>query len=419
MTSSPKRADSDAARPSFVLQCNKLWTGVDSAFTAGWVRVVEGIVVETGRGLTDAATISLNDSAVIPGLVNAHTHLEFSFCAKPLGQPGIEFPDWIRDVIAWRMSRASGGDSAQMRADAIKMKKAIAELRAREIAAGQWQTADYDSGRVEILPYHEFLGLSIERSQAAWEALRQSPAASTRALSPHAPYTVAIEDLNRLCDDAQLGARFLAMHLAESLPEIELVEKNTGAFVEMLAGFGAWSPDRFTVVKSIGDYIEALSKTERSLVVHGNFLTDEQIQRIGRHRERLSVVYCPRTHHYFQLGNYPLVEMLDEGVRVVLGTDSRATNPDLSIWRELQFVARAFPDISGEVLLSMITTEAAYALGEENRFGKIAPGFPWRGAAVSLTDTNGSDDLRTMILDSAADPTPLWPAMPPDSSGVS
>jgi cytosine/adenosine deaminase-related metal-dependent hydrolase len=97
------------------------------------------------------------------------------------------------------------------------------------------------------------------------------------------------------------------------------------------------------------------------LAVHGNYFTDEEIAFLSRH-QNITTVYCPRTHHFFGHTPHPFRKLLNAGCRVILGTDSRASNPDLSIWRELQHVARLAPELSPEQLLAMMTTHAAEAM---------------------------------------------------------
>ena len=88
------------------------------------------------------------------------------------------------------------------------------------------------------------------------------------------------------------------------------------------------------------DYLRALADSPRALVIHGNYLSGEELAFIGERRERMSLVFCPRTHAYFGHAPYPLERAVSAGARVALGTDSRASNPDLSLLEEMRFVAR-------------------------------------------------------------------------------
>ena len=69
----------------------------------------------------------------------------------------------------------------------------------------------------------------------------------------------------------------------------------------------------------------------------------------------MTVVYCPRTRHFFQYEPHPVAEMLSQGVRVALGTDSRASDSDLNFWRETQFLWQCRVDLESQVVLQMAT----------------------------------------------------------------
>jgi cytosine/adenosine deaminase-related metal-dependent hydrolase len=112
----------------------------------------------------------------------------------------------------------------------------------------------------------------------------------------------------------------------------------------------------------------------------------------------MSVVFCPRTHAYFGHAEYPLEQMLAAKVRVALGTDSRASNPDLSMIAELGFVAAEFPNVSAEQLLFSATHAGAYALGLEKIVGAIAAGASSRLLVVPCDDAT-RDNVHQQVLE--------------------
>jgi cytosine/adenosine deaminase-related metal-dependent hydrolase len=118
----------------------------------------------------------------------------------------------------------------------------------------------------------------------------------------------------------------------------------------------------------------------------------------------MSLVYCPRTHAYFQHEPYPLAEMHAAGVRVAVGTDSLASNPDLSLVAELRQIARTHPTVSSEQVLHMGTLAGAEALGLAERMGSITAGKKARLAVVRL---HGERDPLTAILHSDTAMLPL------------
>ena len=108
-------------------------------------------------------------------------------------------------------------------------------------------------------------------------------------------------------------------------------------------------------------------------MVHGNYLKQDELEYLAAHRDNLSLIYCPRTHAYFGHDLYPLAQALEAGVAVAVGTDSRASNPNLSVWEELQEVATRHPQVSPQSVLELGTVMAARALGDM-RGGTLAVG---------------------------------------------
>lgn len=303
--------------------------------------------------------------AALPKFVNAHTHLEFSSRQSPLDPPR-PFPDWIRSVIAWR---------TEQRDDvAARIESGLRESHQSGVSLiGEIETAGhhYESPSTHGLrgiAFREFIGLSQDRVAeqlrlAEAELLRPIAGGWQRGLSPHAPYTVHPDLLDELVTLSGRANVPVTMHVAETTDEIELLRSARGPLADFLQSLGLFEARTFGR-RSVLDILQSLSRCPRALVVHGNYLTRDEVAFLSVHPQ-LTVVYCPRTHAWFQHAEHPLWRLRDAGVRVVLGTDSRASNPDLSIWRELQFVARRHPEIPPGELLQMITTEAAVALGAD------------------------------------------------------
>jgi cytosine/adenosine deaminase-related metal-dependent hydrolase len=193
----------------------------------------------------------------------------------------------------------------------------------------------------------------------------------------------------------------LALHLAETRQELQLLRDGAGPLVEMMQEFQQWDPAEIPPHSRPLDYLQLLAKSHRALAIHGNYLDEEEINFLAAHNEQMSVVYCPRTHAFFQHEPYPLVKMLSNGVNVTLGTDSRASNPDLSILAEAKFAVQQHPPVSPETLLQMITMNAAKALGRDAETGTLTPGKFADLAIVDLPPQHDADPY-DLILDSAS-----------------
>ena len=365
-----------------------LFTMDDAPMQDAIVAVEGGQVVAIDEAGEWPDVIDLRDWAVMPALVNAHTHLEFSSLSHPLGTEGMPFSQWIPEVIRYR--QGVGENLAQEKALAIrrglKQSAGFGVGVVGEIATLPLAEASYDRSDVHVVSMLEVLGLDPDtfdqRKQQASEHVeyRWSKSNVTSALSPHAPYSTSCELIDHCAALSQKHQLPLAMHLAESKEELELLEMGTGPFRTMLENMGLYRAEDFPGGRKPADYIERLAGAYRALVVHGNYLSEKGIEILHQHADTMTVCYCPRTHAFFHHPPHPIEDLLADGIRVVLGTDSRSSNPDLNLWAEVQLVHRKFPDIAAEQLLSMVTMDAAFALGVEQSFGSIEEG---KSAVVS------------------------------------
>lgn len=366
----------------------------------------ERIVEVTPRPVEGA--IDLGDVAILPGLVNAHTHLEFSDLTAPLGVRGAPLPTWIRQVIASRGSR--GADPASQTVVARgAIQRGLAEsidhgvTTIGEIATSGWEKDTLETAPLDLNVFYELIGL---RAEVVPQRLADAEDFVTRALvaarwhgglSPHAPYSVHPELLVGLARLAAANHLPLAMHVAESREELELLAAGAGPFRNLLEALGAWDPQAIPLGSRPLDYLQVLGLARRTLVIHGNYLAQDELAFLAEHASRMSVVYCPRTHSYFEHDPYPLAEMLAAGVRMAIGTDSRASNPDLSLLAELRHVARKHPDVRPEEILRLGTLGGAQALGQDHEVGSLAPGMLANLAIVPITTSQTADPHELLL----------------------
>ncbi len=375
-------------------------------YRAKWVvpvdgRPIEGGVVGMREGRLLAVgdfpardAIDLGDVAIVPGLVNAHTHLEFSALPQPLS-PGLPFTDWLKRVIAYRKSHPEMVGAAIQQG--LRESLAGGVTLIGDIATTGWTATDYEltpadeSVGPHVVLFQELLGLAPERiaplRQLAESHLRDEPSGSIerRMLSPHAPYSVHPDVLREaIVRTVPHRGRTLAIHLAETAAERELLETGGGEFRTFLEDVGVWQPGLFGG-QSYGEWIEALGELPRGLIVHGNDLRDKELMRLAQF-PHLTLVYCPRTHAAFGHPPHPWLTVLSLGGTVAIGTDSRASNPDVSLWNELQFLANSFPDVPHHTLLKLGTWNGATALGLRSECGSLTTGKRADLAIIDLRD---------------------------------
>jgi aminodeoxyfutalosine deaminase len=362
------------------------------------VRFADGRLLEVTSKHHDDA-VDLGRVAMIPGLVNAHTHLEFSLLSEPISTSG-RFTDWIRSVIAYRRAHPDVAGAAIRRGFAESLRAGTTLVG--DIATTGWFPTDYiDSGFGGVV-FQELLGLNPDRIAQQCELAETFSADSSfildRAsfplhpgLSPHAPYSVHRDLFGMAIELAKRSSRPIAMHLAETEAELELLAQGTGEFREMLTEFGLWRDGLFDGGQRPMDYLEALAECPSALIVHGNYLNDDELQFVSAH-PRMTLVYCPRTHAAFGHRDHPWRRVLELGGSVAIGTDSRASNPDLSIFAELQFLAARHRDMSHLDLLTVGSTSGRAALGFD-----VGTTGSSDFTVVALSDAAGNDPARGLF----------------------
>lgn len=389
--------------------------------TARWVFPVAGPPLPRGTVTISDDTIiavepfgvrkadeDLGNVALIPGLVNAHTHLDLSGARGliPPTDPD-HFTDWLRGVIAYRRRR----NPEQVQAD---ISDGLTEcLRSGTTLIGDIMTdgASWDTlaaAPVRAVVYYELIGLDEHRINAAWQRSgflsglswdepppdvvpkHQTPRCRW-GISPHAPYTVRGPHAKLMFT---IGL-YSATHVAEAPREADLLEQRSGPFVAFLKDLGVYREDAFA--SSWEDFLTPYpwnAKQVERLVVHANYLPPT-----FPFRPEHSVVYCPRTHAAFRHPPHPFRQFLARGVRVCLGTDSLASNPDLDILAEARFVRQRYPDFSGDQILRMVTLGGAEALGWADKCGSLEVGKSADVVAVPLPERDTADPHELLLSD--------------------
>jgi cytosine/adenosine deaminase-related metal-dependent hydrolase len=395
---------------AFAVRARYLFPVSSPPLTDGVLTIREGRIVAVGENLSAEPPRDLGNVAILPGLVNAHTHLEFSDLEAPLGAPGMPFADWIRAVIDLLRAKPERSQAAVERGLAESWAAGVVALG--EIALPGWPENAFSHAGPSATVFLELLGLRPDRLDPLKQLARAhlmsefSHGFWRPGLSPHAPYTVNFELLRYAC---KLSAQWrvpLAMHLAETAEELELLASHSGPLVELLSQLEAWDPGAIPRGIRPLDYLRELSSAARALVIHGNYLSETELAFLAEHRNRMSLVYCPRTHAYFGHGRYPLPRALALGANIALGTDSRASNPDLCLFAEMRHVAHVFPEIDPAEVLRMGTQNAALALGIEDKFGRLAPGLPAHLCLVPISDR--SADPHELLFESGGGEASLF-----------
>jgi cytosine/adenosine deaminase-related metal-dependent hydrolase len=307
-------------------------------------------------------------------------------------------PEWIRQVIQFRRTTQRAPDAVER---GVRESIRAGTTTLGEIAQPGWRGECFRDIPLDTIVFLELLALSPDRLAAKLEEAREHVERGIimLGLSPHAPYTVHPDLLRGAVALAKQHQAPLAFHLAESREELQLLRSADGPFRELLDELGFWVEGALPRGARPLDYLKQLAAAPRTLIVHGNYLDEEELDFLAAHADRMSVVYCPRTHAYFGHEEHPWRRLKSRGVTVALGTDSRASNPDLSLLAEMRFLAGRAEGVEPAGLLQMATLEGARALGIDRTIGSLRPGKRADMTIVPLPDRNAHDP-HELVLDS-------------------
>ena len=365
---------------------------------------VEGdrIVSVDGPGATTAGTVDLGDVALMPGLVNAHTHLELSHLRDRV-PPAAAFTTWIRGVLG---SRGPGFDPR-----APEILAGVDAGIAEALASGTALVGDISNTLVtfEALARSPLAGLvclEVIRFRApdpqsvvaeAWARVEGlAPTARIRAtLAAHSPYSVAPAVLRGIHARTGDAAVPWSVHLSESAEEVEFVATGGGPWRALLEGIGAWDPDWRVPGTSPVGYLDGLGVLdERAIVVHGVQMGGADLACLRARGATL--VACPRSNAHTGAGVPPLAAFYASGVRVAVGTDSLASTADLNLFEELATMRCLAPGVPAAALLDSATRQGARALGFANDYGTLEPGKRARLLAVAVPAR--TDDVEEYLV---------------------
>lgn len=357
-------------------------------FLDGGLLIRDGAICAVGKAsaLTrDFPTEPHNDlgsAVLLPGLVNAHTHLELTGLhgRLPLGR---SFTEWATALLDLRSELDDAFFATSARQGATTLLRSGVTCVA-DITASGASVAPLKAAGLRGIIFQEVLGLdpeqAAERLDAAEKALQSlqlqaSESLLSVGLSPHAPYSLS-EPLLLRC--AELLRRLhlpATIHLAESPEEVTYIGLGLGPIAtDLLPAVDRHSPSHRVCGESPVAFLDRAGLlSERLLAVHLVHVGMSDLQLLGQRGVALAV--CPRSNHYLGVGTAPLPRYLAASLRVGLGTDSLASNETLSLWDEMRFAHRLYGGaVTAQQLVTMATLGGAAALGMAGAIGSLTPG---------------------------------------------
>jgi cytosine/adenosine deaminase-related metal-dependent hydrolase len=355
-------------------------------YRAAWVLPISGPPVRGGvisierdviAGVAERAegdVEDLGDVAILPGLVNAHTHLELSWMRGQV-PPGASMPAWAARLMALR--RSVSHEPAEPIADAIAEVRRSGTCLVGDITNTFAPCEPLLDSELSAVLFRELLGFSAADPVAVVRAAAEQvaelmPVAWLRpSIVPHAPYSVS-PGLLRAIAEASRG-KPLSVHLGESPQEVQFLLDGTGEWRDLLESLGVWNPSWTPPGCGPVEYLDRMGMVNDHLVaVHGVQFTDQELARLAE--AGATVVTCPRSNRWTGAGLPPVERFYAAGVRVAIGTDSLASVEDLNLLAEMAEVRRLAPSVPASRILHSATLAGAEALGFASELGSIEPG---------------------------------------------
>jgi cytosine/adenosine deaminase-related metal-dependent hydrolase len=373
----------------------------------GCVRVEGDRVVQVGA-LDDMdqrrdSVRDIPDAVILPGLINAHCHLELGM-ARGMLPRGEAFPMWVSRL---RKSLEGAGPEAYAQAVRLGALECLKHGTTTVVDVGNTGAALAELAALPLRSYAylEVIGLdpsvAASRLAEAEARLAGAPAPSELyrpGITCHAPYSCSPELLRATGEKASRRGPF-TLHVAESAEETAMFREARGALYEFCRRI--YPELRPSPGESPIGFLGRRGLIPRgSLFAHCNHADAEDIGILAD--TVTSVVHCPRSRAFFGHGGFPYAAYRAAGVNLCLGTDSLASNDGLSLFDEMAEFRRGHPEVSGRDILAMATVNAARALGRASDLGRLAPGCKADLIAVAVRPRPGAD-LHEELVSEARD----------------
>ena len=396
-----------AERPPLVLRARVVLPIRRPPIQDGAVVVIGNRIAAVGRWRSLRSrfgheALDLGETILMPGLVNAHCHLDYTDMAG-LFPPRKSFCDWIK-LITTEKALWTYSDFAESWLNGAKMLLRSGTTTVADIEAVPELLPDvWSATPLRVLSFLEMTGIRSRRAPEhilgeAVETIESLPKGRCAAgLSPHAPYSTMPPLLKRTAATAHRRKWRVTTHVAESASEFEMFKRGSGEMFD-------WLERNHRDMSDCGGHspVQHVAKTgllaRNLLAVHVNYLANGDAELLARNK--VSVVHCPRSHDYFKHQEFPLRALAKAGVNICLGTDSLATvrkksrqNIELNMFDEMRAFATAHPAVPVGQIVRMATFNGAEALGLRGKAGELARGtfadwiaLPFAGRIASSHD---------------------------------
>jgi cytosine/adenosine deaminase-related metal-dependent hydrolase len=391
------KEDEQDGRRRMIFRARYVVTMASPPIENGAIATKDGRIIDVGpleevKAANSGELLDLGESVLLPGLINAHCHLDYNCLRGRIAPPDNSFTDWIR-AINVEKARLSEQDYINSIQEGFTEAKrfgtvAMANLTGFPDLIAKVKPSPETTWFAELIDVRspDVPKVHVDRALDALQSAEYS------GFAPHAPFT-ASENLYRCCAKVA-GERGspLTTHLAESRDEMEMFRDGAGPLYEFMKGIGRDMRD-CGYQTPLARFLCFADVAQPWLIAHLNELTEDDFALLRTARPNLSIVHCPRSHRYFRHTAFPWNRLRRLGLKVSLGTDSLASNDDLSLFTEMREFQKNFPDAEPEEIVKMTTLYPAEALGRSDMLGRLMRGglaaliaLPFNGSRKNVYD---------------------------------
>lgn len=331
-------------------------------------------VEDTTGALKEKHSTEFYNGIIVPGFINAHCHLELSHLKgqtkKKEGLGG-----FIEQIRNNRYSPKERIISAASSADNHMYSEGIV------LCADICNTPDSfgikKESRIRYINLLEVFGLDPEKAAARMADITRVAEKAREMdmpyyLIPHSVYSISMTLFKILRNETQ-NNKVTSIHFMETGGEETFLKHHTGPLMSSYERSGL-IPSIFEIPENHAEVIlDEITNSGNLILVHCTFVDRDTI-RLMKKRKNLYWCLCPNSNIYIENTLPPVKLLIEEGCEIIIGTDSMASNENLSILEELKTIQLSFPDLPLEDLVSWATFNGAKALGEQEQFGSIEPG---------------------------------------------
>ncbi len=406
-------------------------------YSALWVLPISSAPIETGAvaidgdKISDVGTLSaltakfpdstihtFGDAAIIPGLINAHSHLELTAMRGLLDSEEGDFRSWLRKLTLTRLERMTSDDLYVSAAWGVceALRAGVTCVADASDAAAESMRALRDAGvrgtvfQESFGPDPNLVAENFGKLQEQVAQLRGLESSLVRlGVSPHAPYTVCAPQLELIAEFALNEHLPVMMHAAESVAEEMFLGGGSGSFADGLRKRGIeWQAPGLSTIQYLNRHGVLRTKP---LLAHCIHVDDTDLETIRINDARIA--HCPKSNAKLGHGRAPYSAFLKHGIIVGLGSDSVASNNTCDILEEARFAvltSRSGTETNDQIVeardaLRSATVGGARAVGLEGRSGELKIGCEADFTVVSLAKTHQTpsyDPVSTIVFTSSA-----------------